>query len=81
MRRWLVVGPEYGTKIDIGLDDGTGPLEYGCDVVVIEAETAEDARILGVKALRAQPYLQRYSDENPFAGVRVSPQGRTSDLT
>jgi hypothetical protein len=71
--RWLVIGPEYGTTINIGLDDGTGPMEYGCDVVEVEADTKCDAKVLGVALLRRQPYLQRYAEENPFTGVRVMP--------
>lgn len=74
IRRWLVIGPEYGV-IDRILDDGTGPLEYSCDVVEVEAGSKRDARRIGVQLLRQihRGYLQRYPDENPFAGVKVEP--------
>jgi hypothetical protein len=72
--KWTVVGPEYGVVIPI-TDEGQGPLEYGCDVVEVEADTKADARVLGVHELRKIPrgYIDRYSDENPFAGLRVFP--------
>ena len=50
MERWYVVTPEYGTVIPV-LDDGTGPMEYGADVIEIEAETKRDAIALGVKEM------------------------------
>jgi hypothetical protein len=71
LTKWAVIGPEYGTVIPVC--DGTGPLEYGCDYVEVEAETKRAALVLGVRLLRRQPYLQNYSDENPFTGVRVEP--------
>ena len=52
MRRWYVVTPEYETKVPI-LDDGSGPVEYGCDVVEVEAETRRDAITFGVKIMLA----------------------------
>lgn len=72
MKRYVVIGPEYGTVEPI-LDDGTGPMEYGCDVVEVEAETRRAALVLGVRLLRRLPrgYLDRFPDENPFTGVRV----------
>ena len=72
--KWMIVGPEYGVVEPI-LDDGTGPMEYGCDVVEVEANSKADARILGVRLLRQlrRGYLDRYKDENPFAGLRVFP--------
>ena len=80
-RKWLVITPEYDEVIPI-LDDGTGPIERGCDVIEIEAPTARDAITLGVKEMlkggRQDIYsfykwcIQSRSDgENPFAGVRA----------
>lgn len=84
MRRWYVVTPEYGTKINLGLDDGTGPMEYGADVIEIDAETARDAIALGVGEMltgRSDGYGGQYrwcvdarSDGvNPYAGVKAFP--------
>jgi len=70
MPLWIIVGPEYGTVVPV-TDEGQGPMEYGCDVVEIEAETRRDALVLGVRLLRSQPYLQNYPDENPFTDVKV----------
>ena len=81
MKRWYVVTPEYGEVIPI-LDDGTGPMEYGADVIEIEAETARDAVALGVKEMlkgRCGKWGDRYrwcldarSDRvSPYAGVKA----------
>lgn len=70
MPLWLVIGPEYGEVVPV-LDYGEGPLEYQCDVVEVEADTKREARILGIKLLRQEKYLQNYPDENPFAGLEV----------
>ena len=69
--RWLVVSPEYGEVIPIC--DGQGPLEYGCDVVEIEADTKADARVLGVKEFRRIGAGYLADVENPFAGIKVEP--------
>jgi hypothetical protein len=71
MTTYIVVGPEYGRIIPV-LDDGSGPLEYERDVVTVCAQTAREAKVLGVQLLRKQYYLQHYTDENPFKGVKVS---------
>ena len=74
MRRFYVVTPEYGTVIPI-LDAGTGPMEYGSDVVEIEAENRRDALVLGLKLLTEQN--SRWVEEarsdgvNPFNGLKV----------
>lgn len=52
MQRWLVFTPYYDTVIPI-LDDGTGPVESGADVVEVEAESAKDAIVFGVKMMLA----------------------------
>ena len=79
MKRWLVVTPEYDTVIPI-LDDGTGPLEPGADVIEIEAETARDAIALGVREMlrRGDPPYQWCNDQrgdklSPYAGVKAFP--------
>lgn len=68
---WLVCSPEYGEVVPV-LDDGSGPMEYGCDVVFVEAESRRDALMLGVQLFREKGarYL-RYDDEHPYAGVTV----------
>jgi hypothetical protein len=72
MRRFLVVGPEYGV-MDI-IVDGRGPIEYERDYVEVEAANKRDAKVLAVGLLRNIDggYLQRYRDENPFAGLSVA---------
>jgi hypothetical protein len=72
MKPWIVVSPEYGV-MDV-IVDGQGPMEYGSDVVHVEAETRGDALVLGIWLFRQQDarYL-RYA-ENPYAGVQVISQ-------
>jgi hypothetical protein len=70
LQPWLVCSPEYGEVVPI-LDDGTGPMEYGCDVVHVEAETREDALLLGVMLLKKQGARYVVDGENPYAGVKV----------
>lgn len=74
MKRYYVISPEYGETIPI-LDDGTGPMEYGCDVVVVNARTKREAKIIGVKAMRKkqQGWFGWCGSEygNPFAGIKV----------
>ena len=75
LKPWYVISPEYGTVIPI-LDDGTGPTEYGCDVVEVEAETKRDALAMGVKLMLADLSCQwvkdcRLDDRNPYAGMKV----------
>ncbi len=53
--------PEVETVVPI-LDDGTGPTEVGADVVEVEAETARDAVIIGVRLMHKA---------SPFTGVRA----------
>ncbi len=47
--KYLVYTPEYGTVIPI-LDDGTGPMEYGCDVLHVRARNRRAAKVLAVRA-------------------------------
>lgn len=83
MKRWCVVTPEYGVLIPI-TDEGQGPMEYGCDVIEIEAETRRDAIVLGVREMlkgyngghgHGQRYewclTQRDDGCSPFTGVRA----------
>lgn len=80
MARWFVITPEYG-EVDPILDDGTGPIEYGCDVVVIETERPRDAKALGVKYMLQKFHkfkwckTQREDGCSPYAGVKVEPAG------
>jgi hypothetical protein len=67
------------------LDYGTGPTEYGCDVIEITAETKRDAIALGVREMLRAPYGDfarngsrfkwcrdaRNDGYNPYAGVRA----------
>jgi hypothetical protein len=77
LRRWLVFTPEYSEVIAI-LDDGSGPIEYGCDVIEVEAETRRDAIAFGVKLMLAAthskyPYVHDARSDKvcPYTGVRA----------
>jgi len=74
MKLWRVVTPEYGEVVPV-TDEGQGPMEYGCDVVEIEADTRRDAIVIGVKLMRTDLRRYRWFDkcgwENPFSGVRA----------
>jgi hypothetical protein len=87
LKSWLVITPEYD-EVEPILDDGTGPTWTAADVIEIEAETARDALILGVKEmLRGHVGGTRYQwciDQredclSPFAGVKVEPNFGTED--
>lgn len=73
MKHYIVVSPEMSEKINLGLEDGTGPLEYFRCAVSIEANTKAEARRLAVK----HPDMQAWVDEargdgiNPFVGLIV----------
>ncbi len=71
LKPWFVVSPEYGTVIPI-LDYGQGPMEYGRDVVRVEAVTKTDALYLGVKLMFRDTHCEWVDDaECPYAGVKV----------
>lgn len=75
MPRYYVVSPEWGEVVPV-TDEGQGPMEYGCDVVEVEATSRADARVLGLKLLRERPCYHRwhgYNSDNDFAGLRVKP--------
>lgn len=72
LKPWMVCSPEYGEIIPIC--DGHGPMEYGCDVVFVEAETKRDALLLGVMLFRKQGANYLADAENPYAGVKVESQ-------
>ena len=86
MKRWYVVTPEYGTVIPV-LDTGEGPMEYGADVIEIEADTARDAVALGVKVMLENKWRpnnwmrykwchnQQLDRLCPYTGVRAYPVG------
>ena len=82
MKRFWVVTPEYGVVVPV-TDEGQGPMEYGSDVIEIEAESARDAIALGVHAMSHNPWRPhgwiryRWCDDarsdgrSPYAGVRA----------
>jgi len=86
MKRWYVVTPTYGTVVRI-LDDGTGPEEFGADVVEVEAPTKREAITIGVKKMLAGSRRefrwcreQRGDGCNPFAGVKAVPVEDDAEL-
>lgn len=73
MPRYYVITPEYGEVVPV-TDEGQGPMEYGSDVIEIEARNRSEARLLGVHAMRKNTTKYQYyqhCDGNPFAGVTV----------
>lgn len=74
MRQWWVLSPEWGDIFPV-LDDGSGPIEYGRDVVLVTAATKRQAIVEGVRRMRADRqfcgYHRRYPDENPFKGMKA----------
>ena len=72
MKRYYVIGPEWGQVVPV-LDDGSGPTEYGRDVVPVEAPDEQTAKVIGIRLMRedSRSYLSRYGDENPFTGLYV----------
>jgi hypothetical protein len=83
-RKWVVYTPEYGTVVPI-LDDGSGPTEYGADVLYVRAATRQRAKVLAVQAWRhnrGRPswmhhgaWLERQDSDGacPFTGLKVEP--------
>jgi hypothetical protein len=47
----MVVSAEHGEVVPI-LDDGTGPMEYGRDVVYVTAASEREAKHVGLRAFR-----------------------------
>lgn len=75
MPTYWVISPEYGTVIPI-LDDGTGPTEYACDVIKVDAPSRRAARVLAVRAWRKEAKWKGqlnycFNDENPYKGLKV----------
>lgn len=73
LKRWMVISPEYGKTVPI-LDDGSGPEEFGSDVVVVEAVNKREALLFGLRLMRKEyPRGWHNSDagENPFRGMKV----------
>lgn len=50
LKRWYVITPEYSEVVPV-LDWGQGPIEYGRDVIEIEAKTKREAIALGVREM------------------------------
>jgi hypothetical protein len=71
-RDYVVVGPMRGEVIPI-LDDGTGPMEYGCAYVEVKA-TDRNAAIRAAQRDRAVDRLideARGDGKHPYAYLRV----------
>lgn len=72
-RHFFVASPEYGEVVPL-LDYGEGPMEYRRDCVHVIAPNKRAAKVLGVRALRADPkahYFPDHCDGSPFAGMLV----------
>lgn len=73
MKHWIVVSPETWATIPV-LDDGSGPLEYFCYAVSVEAETRKEAKRIALHTPEMQGWVdqQRGDNRNPLWGLRVS---------
>ena len=78
--KWYVVSPEYEEVVPI-LDDGTGPTEYGCDCVEVEANSKREAIIKGLSAMRIDRtcHHPQYADGNPFTGMKAYLKDETAE--
>lgn len=70
--RWFVITPAY-ERYPINVYGEPDPLEYGADVVEVEAETKRKALVEGVRELRrtrSEWIRDQLSDNrNPFSGL------------
>jgi len=73
MKRFGVLSPEYDW-VDV-IVDGQGPTYTDRDYVEVEAENRRDARVFGLRLLKALPrpsWWSRYGAwDNPFHGLDV----------
>ena len=72
MKKYMVISPTWGEVHPI-LDDGTGPIEYGCDCLdPVEAESKRDAIIKASKHPDWH-YAEMCRDDgvNPYSGVKA----------
>lgn len=69
-RCFIVCGPEYGEVIPI-LDDGSGPMEYGCDAVYVRSRTKRRARVLALRWFRRFDAKYLHNADSPFKGMTV----------
>jgi len=75
-RNYVVASREIGTVVPV-LDDGSGPIEYGCEVLYVRARSRQRAKVLALRAWRRRrpQSWRRYGwiDDgcNPFSGMKV----------
>ena len=78
-RQFLVMNPLTETVIPI-LDDGTGPSEWGRDIVEVSATSKKEAKRLGYHALKQTYEGRRWindcrgDNKNPFSELTVEEQ-------
>lgn len=85
LKKYYVVSEAYGSVVPI-LDDGSGPEEWGSDVIEIMAKNKRDAKILGLSLWRQthKSYSYRFfggrdtNYENPFKGVKIYEENKES---
>jgi hypothetical protein len=72
MTHWFVITPSYTTYYNSWSLD---PPEYGCDVVSVDAPTKRQAKVEGVRKLRAikSEWIQDAASDgvSPFTGLKV----------
>lgn len=71
-RCYLVLSPEVGERVDVGLEDGNGPMEYWQDHAYVYTRNARRAKVLALRLFRRQ-YRDKGRDyldyDCPFVGM------------
>jgi hypothetical protein len=73
MTHYIVISPECYEVIDIGLEDGTRPLEYFRYSCSVDAKNKRDAKIKALRHPNMEDWVQEQRDNraNPFVGLTV----------
>lgn len=76
MKPYMVITPEFGSY-QVRLEDGSGSIEIGCDLVWTHARNKREAKLNAVRFWRQPGHCARYLCDdpqcNPFGGLRVEP--------
>lgn len=73
MKKYEIISPEISC-IEPVLDDGSGPTEYYCCYVVVEAENKQDAKVAAIKTPEMKDWVnwQREDNKSPFTGLVIN---------
>ena len=69
---YAVMTPTYEV-VEVILEDGSGPSEFPCDYVEVEATNRREARQKGYRLLKGEPFFRREWEHNchPYACLKV----------